>query len=247
MVRNSGIVAIIQARTGSTRLPGKVLMEICGKPLLQHVIERARKSHLIGSVVVATTSNPSDQAVVRLARKCGAEAFAGSENDVLDRYFQAAKKFKADVIVRITADDPFKDPVVIDRIITHFLANRQKLDYASNTIKPTYPLGLDTEVFSFSGLQKAWNEATDPYDREHVTPYFYRHPELFRLANIENGEDLSSLRWTLDYEADLRFAREIYSRLYREGDIFLMNDILRLLEKEPQLAEINKDPSGVAR
>ncbi len=237
------IAAIIQARMGSTRLQGKVLIDIGGKPLLEHVVERVRKSRLIDDIIIATTDNEQDKAIIKFARRRGIPYYAGSENDVLDRFYQAAQKFCVEVIVRITPDDPFKDPEVIDKIIRHYLTSKDKLDYVSNTIKPTYPEGLDVEVFSFAALEKAWNEARKDSEREHVTPYIWNHPELFRLANIENSEDLSHLRWTLDYEEDLRLAREVYARLYR-GQVFLMKDILALLSAEPELARINQ---GITR
>lgn len=231
------IISIIQARMNATRLPGKVLLDICGKTLLEHIIERVKQSRFIDSLVLATTSNPRDRALIELARQIGINSYAGSEDDVLDRFYQAARLFGAEVIVRITADDPFKDPQVIDKIVDYFLKHR--LDYASNTIKPTYPEGLDVEVFSFAALEKAWRQASKPSEREHVTPYIWNHPEIFKLANIENAVDLSRLRWTLDYEEDLQFAREIYKRLYR-GNVFLMSDILALLKKEPELEKINQ-------
>lgn len=235
------IVAIFQARVGSTRLPGKVLLPIAGKTLLEHVIERVSRSQFINHVVVATSTKEPDQAIIAVANRCGVGGFAGSEEDVLDRFYQAAGQFQAKIIVRITADDPFKDPEVIDKVIGCYLGFKGDIDYVSNTIKPTYPLGLDAEVFSFTALEKAWRETKEPYDREHVTPYLYRHPEIFKLANVENDEDLSHLRWTLDTEADLKFIQEIYKRLYREGRIFLMKDILALLRAEPELARINQN------
>ena len=237
------IAAIIQARMGSTRLPGKVLIDIQGKPVLEHVIERVRKSRLVDDIIIATTDNEQDKAIIDFAKARGLYYYAGSEDDVLDRFYQAAQKFGAETIVRITPDDPFKDPEVIDKVIGYYLANKDKLDYVSNTIKPTYPEGLDVEVFSFVALERAWREAKMPSEREHVTPYIWNHPELFRLANIENDKDLSHLRWTLDYEEDLRLVREIYARLYH-GQVFLMKDILALLRVEPELARINQ---GITR
>lgn len=231
------ITGIIQARMNATRLPGKVLLDICGKTLLEHIIKRVKKSKFIDSLVLATTSNPCDKVLIGLARQIGINSYAGSEEDVLDRFYQAARLFGAGIIVRLTADDPFKDPQVIDTVVDYFLKNN--LDYASNTIKPTYPEGLDVEVFPFSALEKAWRQACKASEREHVTPYIWNHPQLFKLANVENNTDLSHLRWTLDYEEDLLFAREVYKRLYH-GNVFLMNDILALLKKEPDLEKINR-------
>jgi len=236
------IVAIIQARMASTRLPNKTLVDISGKPLLGHIIERVKVSRTINEIVVATTTDAHDKAILDLAAKYGVKRYAGNQEDVLDRIYQAAKLTSADVIVRITADDPFKDPQVIDKIVKYFIAHPD-LDYASNTIEPTYPEGLDVEVFSFIALERAWKEAILPSEREHVTPYIWKNPNLFKVANIKYKYNLSGLRWTLDYEDDLKFTREIYKRLYH-GEIFLMDDILVLLEKEPYLANINK---GVAK
>lgn len=237
------IVAIIQARMGSTRLQGKVLIDIQGKLLLEHVIDRVRMARLIDRMVIATTFNEKDKAIIEFAKNLNIPYYVGSEDDVLDRFYQAAKKYKAETIVRITPDDPFKDPEVTDKIISYYLKYKDSLDYVSNTIKPTYPEGLDVEVFSFETLEKAWKEAKKPSEREHVTPYIWNHPELFRLTNVENDEDLSHLRWTLDTEADLRFTQEIYARLYR-GQVFLMKDILALLSAEPELTQINQ---GITR
>jgi len=235
------VVAIIQARTGSTRLPGKVLKEIVGKPMLWHVIRRVKAAKLVNKLVVATTNKDDDKRVIEIAKELGVESFAGNEEDVLDRFFQAARKYKADIIVRITADDPFKDPVIIDKIIKIFLKNQDKVDYVSNTIKPTYPEGIDVEVFSFKALENAWRESSSKFDREHVTSYIWLNPQRFRLVNVENESgDFSHLRWTVDTQEDLDFIREIYKRLYREGRIFLMDEILSLLESEPKITKINE-------
>lgn len=236
------IVAIIQARMGSSRLPGKTLANIAGKPLLAHVMERTRACRSVERIVVATTAEPADEAILSLAREWGVTVYAGSAEDVLDRYYQAAKAAEADVIARITADDPFKDPDVIDEIIQRLLGEPE-LDYASNTLKPTYPEGLDVEAFTFEALSRAWKEATLPSDREHVTPYIWRQPDKFRVASVRRSPDLSALRWTIDYEQDLEFAREVYSRLYK-GRVFRTEEILALLESEPHLAKINQ---GIAR
>lgn len=237
------IVAIIQARMGSTRLPGKVLIDIQGKPLLEHVIDRVRMARLIDRMVIATTFNEKDKAIIEFAKNLNIPYYVGSEDDVLDRFYQTAKKYKAETIVRITADRPFEDPEVIDKVVSYYLSHKEGVDYVSNTIKPTYPEGLDVEGFSFEALGKAWKEAKKPSEREHVTPYIWNHPELFRLTNVENDEDLSHLRWTVDTEADLQFTREIYARLYH-GQVFFMKDILALLSAEPELARINK---GITR
>jgi spore coat polysaccharide biosynthesis protein SpsF len=232
------VVAIIQARMGSSRRPGKTLADISGKPLIWHVVERTRASQTVDSVVLATTTEENDQQLLKIAEEYGILGYAGSLNDVLDRFYQAACLARAEVIVRVTADDPFKDPQVIDKVVNHLLTHPE-LDYCSNTIEPTYPEGLDIEVFTFQALERAWNEAKLTSEREHVTPYIWKNPGKFNIHNVRHIHDLSALRWTLDYEEDLQFTREVYARLYR-GQIFLMDEILALLAREPQLLEINQ-------
>lgn len=235
----SDVVAIIQARMGSTRLPGKMLIDIMGKPLLQHVIDRVSHSKKINKIILATTNNPHDVVLVDLAKSNSLDFFIGDEEDVLDRFYHAAKQFSIETIVRITPDDPFKDPEVIDKAIELFLNGKGELDYVTNTLPPTYPIGLDVEVFSFYALEKAWKEAKKPSEREHVTPYIWNHPEIFRIKNFGLGKDLSHLRWTLDDDRDLQFTQEIYRRLYPKKRFFLMNDILELLDRHPSLTKIN--------
>ncbi|OIQ04886.1 MAG: acylneuraminate cytidylyltransferase [Candidatus Altarchaeum sp. CG12_big_fil_rev_8_21_14_0_65_33_22] len=238
-MENKKIVAIIQARMGSTRLHGKVLKDVSGKPLLWHVINRVKKSKLIDQIVLATTNKKEDLKLIEIASETGIESYAGSEEDVLNRYFQAATKYKADIIVRITSDCPLIDPRIIDEVIKHFL--RDNFDYVTNTIRYPYPDGLDVEVFSYDSLKKAWFEAEIPSEREHVTPYIRNHIELFKIENHENDEYISNmnLRWTVDEERDLEFVREIYKSLYKEGEMFYMEDVLELLKKNPELIEIN--------
>jgi len=233
----SYVIGILQARMGSTRLPGKTLIDICGKPLLEHILFRIGHSKLIDSMVVATTELPFDDPIAVLCQRLNIKCFRGAEKDVLDRYYQCARTYGAEVIVRITADDPFKDPVVMDQIIAESLAGGY--DYVSNTIRPTFPEGLDVEVLTFRALERAWHEATTAADREHVTPYVWLHPDLFRLKNVEYVRDLSHLRWTLDTPEDLAFIRAVYERLYRLGSLFLMSDVLHLLEEQPALLELN--------
>jgi len=232
------VIAIIQARIGSTRLPAKTMADISGKPLLAHIIERTKASRTIDEIVVATTNEPEDDAILQLAAQHCVRAYTGSVADVLDRFYQTAKQVNADIIVRVTADDPFKDPKVLDKIVKYFLVHPE-LDYASNTIEPTFPEGMDIEVFSFRALERAWKEARLPSEREHVTPYIWKNPTRFNIANVRHEVDLSHLRWTLDYEEDLHFAREVYARLSHKG-IFLMEDVLALLQTEPELSRINQ-------
>lgn len=231
------IIAILQARMGSTRLPNKVIAEVQGKPLLAHVISRAQAIQGVDCVVVATTTAERDRPLIALARDCGVEAFAGSENDVLDRYYQAACTFGADVIVRLTADCPLLDPAVSGRVLARFAQG--DVDYACNTQPPTFPDGLDTEVFSFAALERAWREATLTSEREHVTPYIWKNPSIFRLANVTHDTDFSALRWTVDEPCDLEFVRAVYG--YLGAAAFGMEDVLNLLQAHPELQELNTD------
>ena len=234
----SRTVAIIQARTSSTRLPGKVLKPVCNQSVLAHVINRARAIGGLSEVAVATSTRAEDRVIVALADSMGAPCFTGSEQDVLDRYYEAAQRFHADAVVRITADCPLLDPGVSWSAIERFHAG--DADYASNMHPQTFPDGLDTEVMSMEALQRAWREATLESDREHVTPYFYNNPGSFRLANVEGSIDHSGKRWTIDYPEDLDFVRAVYERLYRpDCPPFGMSEVLGLLQREPELALIN--------
>ena len=226
-------VAIMQARTTSTRLPGKVLLRLFGKTVIEHILTRVRAAKRVDALCVATTTNATDDAVAAIAHACGAAVYRGSEDDVLDRFYQAAKETQADTIIRITADDPFKDPQVIDEIVQTY--EQGGLDYVSNTMQPTYPEGIDVEVFSMAALAKAWHEATLPSEHEHVTPYIWKHPELFRTKNVAYEKDLSQLRWTLDKPEDWVFVQQVYDALYPKKPLFLMDDILQLLDERPFL------------
>lgn len=231
----SQVVGVIQARLGSTRLPGKVLMEVAGQPMLWHVVRHARRAATLDRVVVATTTASTDDALAAFCADLGISYSRGSESDVLDRYYQAARSHSAEVVVRITADCPLLDPDVIDRVVSQF--TNGSFDYVSNVNPPTFPDGLDTEVFSFAALERTWNEARWQSEREHVTPYLRAHPELFRLDNVSNDEDLSGLRWTVDESADLAFVRAVYEALGTEQ--FGMNEVLDLLRNRPELGRIN--------
>ena len=236
------IVAIIQARMGSTRLEGKILKEICNKPVLQLIIERLQQSALVNKIVIATTQSDKDNLVESFCIKNNYLFFRGSEENVLERFYKCAEQLNADIIVRVTADDPFKDPCVIDEAIEMLI--EKKYDYVSNTIEPTYPEGIDTEVFTFFALSKAYREAKLSSEKEHVTPYIWKNKHLFNSHNFEYIQNLSHLRWTLDTIQDFVFIDEVYKRLYREGQLFYMKDILKLLEQEPHLSNIN---SGLLR
>jgi spore coat polysaccharide biosynthesis protein SpsF len=230
--------AIIQARMGSTRLPGKVLEDLSGKPLLWHVVERVRHATTLDDVLLATTDTAADDPVADFCARDGIRCFRGSEHDVLDRYYQAARSLGADVVVRVTADCPLIDPRVIDEAVRDFQAH--PCAYDGNGLERTYPDGLDVEVFSFEALAQAWREADLASEREHVTPYIWKNPHLFPARQITQAEDLSALRWTVDEPEDLAFVRKVYEHLYQPGQIFLMEDVLRLLEANPAFAAVNR-------
>jgi len=235
------VVAIIQARMGSTRLPGKVLSDIGGEPMLARVVRRVRRCASVGRTVVAATEGDADEPIVLECGRLGVELLRGSEMDVLDRFYRAACYFEADAVVRITSDCPLVDPGVIDRVVGEFRDWRP--DYASNVLRRTYPRGLDTEVVSREALERAWREAAETYQRVHVTPYFYQHPELFRLLSVtrgpESGVEASRYRWTVDTAEDLALVREIYRR-FGDEDTFGWTAVLDLLERNPGLAELNR-------
>lgn len=237
------VVAIIQARMGSSRLPGKVMLDLCGKTVLEHDLLRVKAAKLLHAIVVATTVHPHDDRIATEASRCGVEVSRGSEEDVLARYYQAALEHRADIVVRITSDCPLFDPDLLDHMLEQFLTSQQTespLDYMSNTlVRRTFPRGLDAEIFSFAALEKANREATENFHREHVTPYLYQHPDVFNLGGYFDKTDNSRYRWTLDTDADLELIRAVYKELYREGELFTTRQVLDLMAKNPQLVLIN--------
>lgn len=232
------ILAILQARTSSTRLPGKVMLPVAGAPMLQRQIERLRRSRRIDRLIVATSDRRDDDRVAAVAATAGVDAYRGSLDDVLDRYYRAAAPYRPDLIVRLTGDCPLADWQVVDRVIDHALDGG--FDYASNTLRPTWPDGLDVEVVTFATLAAAWHEAADALEREHVMPFITRRPERFRLGSVENDVDLSSLRWTVDEPSDYTLISRIYDMLYGRNPGFTTTDILRLLTEQPGLISINE-------
>lgn len=233
------ILAIIQARMGSTRLPNKALLQVVGRSMLWHVVNRVRHACLIDGVIIATTVNAADQAIIKFAQEHKIPVFQGSEEDVLDRFYQAARAYRAEIIVRITGDCPLIDPCVVDKVIDVYL--KGSYDYVSNTLRYTYPDGMDTEIFSFAALERAWKEAQLPTEREHVTPYL-RTSGRFRVAGVENGVDLSHYhyRWTVDDAHDLEFVRAVYAKLYHtDEEVFHMADVLKTLKQHPELTQTN--------
>jgi spore coat polysaccharide biosynthesis protein SpsF len=206
------VVVIVQARMGSTRLPGKVLMDLEGRPMLERQLKRLALARTPDVIAVATTTDPHDQPIVDLAVRLGVPFTRGSEDDVLDRYVQAAAEHAAEVVVRVTADCPLIDPPVLDKCVDALLAD-PTLDYASNTVTRTYPRGLDVEVLTRAVLEVAGREATRSADREHVTRFIWRQPDRFRLGFIVDTEDRSHLRWTVDTPEDLELIRRVYRDL----------------------------------
>jgi spore coat polysaccharide biosynthesis protein SpsF len=238
---NVGIV--VQARMGSTRLPGKIMMPLSGVPVLAQVIRRLRDCRELWRVIVATTDKEQDAPVADLARSVGADFYRGSEEDVLKRYYETANAYQLDVVVRITSDCPLIDPQIIDEMILRFKRENSgggRCDYLSNTLKRTYPRGLDVEVFSFQALKQAYEQAQEPHQREHVTPFIYQNPEVFKVSHFVDARDYSHLRWTLDEQADYDLLQNIYEILYPGNHHFRYGDVLRLIEERPQLILINE-------
>lgn len=233
-------IAIIQARLGSTRLPRKVLIKFEGKTVLAHVVDRVKASRLVDHIIVATTNTLKDKEIVRQCRLLGVQVYTGSEEDVLDRFYQAAKLFKSKNIdiVRITADCPLIDPEIIDKVIGLHL--KEKPDYTTNTLPETFPDGEDVEVFTFSVLEKAWKSAILDSEREHVTPYMRKNRAEFNISNLKCDVDLSKKRWTLDEKRDSEFIKIIYKDLYRKNKLFGMEDILKYIKTHPDVENTNK-------
>lgn len=237
--RGMKTLAIIQARMTSTRLPGKVLLDLAGKPMLVRVLNRVRRARTLTDTVVATSTESADDPIARLCAARNWPCVRGSCDDVLDRFYQAARQHQADVIVRITSDCPLIESAIIDLVVTRFLV-QEPVDYASNNslLPLTFPRGLDVEVMSFAALQDAWQNDHDPASREHVTPYLYHHPEQFRLAGVFHHRDLSHLRWTVDTPDDLILVRKVYE--FFGDDCFNWYQVLDLLEQHPEWLSINR-------
>ncbi|MFJ7663187.1 cytidylyltransferase domain-containing protein [Lysinibacillus sp. NPDC097162] len=231
------IVAIIQARMGSTRLPGKILKKVNGRPLLSYQLERLQQSNYINDLVIATTINEKDDLIVEFCKKKNILWFRGSEEDVLARYYETAKTFRADTIVRITSDCPIIDVQVVDKAIQYFVDNN--FEYVSNTVERTYPRGLDTEVFTFAVLEKAYKEAVMKRDREHVTAYFYTNPDVFKIGSVRNEVNYSKYRWTVDTEEDFQLIKNIIEKLYNENPQFTLYDTVKLMKANPDWIYIN--------
>ncbi|MEK4285474.1 MULTISPECIES: cytidylyltransferase domain-containing protein [Ureibacillus] len=232
------IVAIVQARMGSTRLPGKIMKEVKGKPLLLYQLQRLKASRLIDEIVIATTIEEQDNVIETFCKNFGVSYYRGSELNVLERYYETAVNFHADIIVRITSDCPIIDPEIVDKTIQYFLDSK-KYDYVSNTIKRTYPRGLDVEVFSYSALKEAFHHAYLERDREHVTPYIYMNKDKFNIGTVCNSVDYSKYRWTVDTQEDFELIKLILEHLYFKNPYFTMFDVIELMERNPSWFNIN--------
>lgn len=237
------ILAILQARMSSSRLPGKVLAPLLGEPMILRQIERIRQAWRLDGLVMATSTEPSDDVLAAVCEAQGVDCARGSLDDVLDRYYRVARRMEPEHVVRLTADCPLLDPDVMNDVIAFHLAG--EFDYTSNALHElTFPNGLDVEVMRADCLERAWREARLPSEREHVTPYLYNHPELFRLGSYRGERDLSHMRWTVDEPEDLEFVRRVYGALYPAMPRFRMRDVAALVEREPALSSIN---GGFAR
>ena len=232
-------LCIVQARMSSSRLPGKVLKPVLGKPLIGHLLERIRRSSEINKIIVAIPDEPGDNELNLYLQNYGCQVFRGSREDVLDRYYQTARLCNPALIVRLTGDCPLIDPEISDATIRHYKS--KDFDYVSNTLRrPVYPKGLDTEVFSLAALETAWKEAVLPSEREHVTPFLYKHPERFKIGCLQPLEDYSGERWTVDHAEDFTLIEKILQHFYPERPCFGMQDILEFKKQNPALFEINQ-------
>lgn len=236
------VVCLVQARVGSTRLPGKILKEICGKTILHHEIDRLKKCKEIDEIVIATTDKEDDDKIVNEAKKLSVKYFRGSENDVLSRFYYAAKENNADIIVRVTSDCPCIDFEILDKMLIYFKEKykEKQVDYLSNTIKRTYPRGYDIEIFTFSALEKSYINAKKEYEREHVTPYIYDKTNNFLKLSFENKEDYSEYRVTLDTIEDFIVIKNIFENLYYKNPYFKLNDVVQYLNNNLHIVDINK-------
>lgn len=242
------IITIIQARSNSTRLPSKIFLPLANKPLLYRIYERITASKLKGTIVIATTTDKSDDRVEELCKEYNLNCFRGHPTDLLDRHYQAAKHFNADAAVKIPSDCPLIDPSIIDKVLNFYLDNFKNFDYVSNLHPPTYPDGNDVEIMSINALKNAWQNASRDLEREHTTPYLWENPDKFRIGNVkwETGLDYSmSYRFTIDYPEDYEFIKKVYNELYPVNNIFTLQNILDLLDGKPEIKMINEKYNGV--
>jgi len=233
---------------GSTRLPGKVMLPLAGKPLILRMYERVAYSNYAGKIIIAITEDQEDDELFKLCKQNKIEIFRGNTLDLLDRHYNAAKIFSADVVIKIPSDCPLIDPRIIDNVIQYYINNKDNFDFVSNLHPPSYPDGNDVEVMNFKTLEHSWINAKKDFEREHTTPYIWEDPDKFRIGNVdwETGYDYSmSHRFTLDYKEDYEFIKRVFEELYNKNDRFGLNDILELLEKKPEIKKINQMYAGV--
>lgn len=224
---------------GSTRLPGKVVADVCGRPIVSHIADRLGHARRLARVAIATADGADCHPVREVASRDGISCFSGAEDDLIDRMYRAALHYTADAVVRVTADCPFVDPGLVDRLVDWYLQRRAEVDVVLNWRPRTFPHGLDLEVYAVRVLERLWREIRAPHDREWFPTYVVSRPDAFRIENVANDRDLSPLRWTVDYPEDLAFCRAVYERLWRAGKVFGMEEILALLAREPALAALN--------
>jgi spore coat polysaccharide biosynthesis protein SpsF len=241
-------IIVVQARMSSSRLPGKVMLPVVGKSILARMIERLRRVQYPVKIVIATSTEPSDEVIVQEANRINCACFRGHLTDLLDRHYKAAQQFKADVVLKIPSDCPLIDPTIVDRVLDFYFKNQIQFDYVSNLHPATYPDGNDVEIMSFSVLEKAWKEAKRPLEREHTTPYIWENPEVFRIGNVDWEKELNlsmTHRFTIDYWEDYEFIKAVYETLYAMKPDFDLNDILELLIQKPRIYELNAKYAGV--
>lgn len=242
------LVVVIQARMGSTRLPGKVLMPLAGRPLLERMLERVRAAESEFEIVVATTTDAADQPLRELGKRLGVAVFSGHPSDLLDRHLQAAEALGADAVAKIPSDCPAIDPRVIDRVIGEYAAHRAQCDLVTNLHPPTWPDGNDVEVMSISALRTAWREATRPHEREHTTPFIWDRPGRFRIRNVAYGRGnfSASHRLTIDYPEDHALLDRVFGALHGDGEPFSVEEVMAFLDAHPELARLNAVHRGTS-
>jgi spore coat polysaccharide biosynthesis protein SpsF len=238
------IIAVIQARMDSTRLPGKVLADIEGKPLIWHIFNRLQKISSISEVVISTTNKSTDKPLIEFAKKENIAYFAGSQNDIIDRIYKTGEKFSCDVLVKINADCPLIDIKLIENGINLFISSKNKPDLVTNCVEETFPEGMQYSIFNFSIIKKIWLTLKESFWREYFYRFMLENKNDFSIINIKNEQDLSKLRWTVDYQEDLEFVKKIYNKLYTKNQFFGMNEIINVLKENPEIAKINEKYSS---
>jgi len=242
------IVTVIQARIGSSRLPGKVILPLADKPLLIRMYERVASSEYAGKIVVAITEDPEDNELFQLCKQNNIEVFRGNTFDLLDRHYQVAKKNNAYTVIKIPSDCPLIDPKIIDKVILYYINNKERFDFVSNLHPSSYPDGNDVEIMSFKALEDAWINANKDFEREHTTPYIWENPDKFRIGNVlwkKNVDYSMTHRFTIDYKEDYEFIKKVYDELYYDNNSFGLDEILNLLELKPEIKKINQMYAGV--